>query len=107
MNKTPKGKESKQITFEKIPAAVDDILNRLAHIEQLLTHVQPETNLKPPVSIKDLCKFLNVTEPTIFRYRKKGLIPYFTIGSAIRFDLDKVLAALEKGKTCMTRDIKK
>lgn len=50
----------------------------------------------PPITTKELCTFLNVTEPTIIRWKQKGKIPFYNIGSAVRFDLKKVLAALEK-----------
>lgn len=43
---------------------------------------------------------LQISEPTIIRYRKKGTIPYLRIGNVIRYDYEKVLKSLEqKGKT--------
>ena len=49
-----------------------------------------------PITTKELCKHLGVTEPTILRWRLKKKIPFYKIGSAIRFDLEKVIKALEK-----------
>ncbi|HEY0055410.1 MAG TPA: helix-turn-helix domain-containing protein [Pedobacter sp.] len=46
---------------------------------------------------KELCAFLNLSEPTIIRWRQKGKIPYLQIGSAIRYDLNAVVSALEVG----------
>lgn len=86
------------ITFDGLPQAIATVISRLEQIEQILTTKSPESTLKPPICTKELCKFLGVTQPTISRYMKKGVIPYFTIGSAIRFDLDKVIAALENRK---------
>ncbi len=48
-----------------------------------------------PITTKELCEFLGITEPTVIRWRKKGKIPFMQIGSSIRFDLTAVLAALE------------
>ena len=48
-----------------------------------------------PVTTKQLCEFLRVTEPTIIRWRKKGKIPFMQIGSAVRFNLPAVISALE------------
>ncbi len=48
-----------------------------------------------PITQKALCAYLDVTEPTIIRWRKKGKIPFMQIGSAIRYDIDLVTAALE------------
>lgn len=39
---------------------------------------------------------LNVTRQTLINWRNKGRIPYFQIGSAIRYDLNVVLKAIEK-----------
>lgn len=78
----------------------DEIIKRLERIELLIgsndtSPTAPEVKSKP-VTTKELCEFLAITEPTVIRWRRKGKIPFFTIGSAIRFDLDKVLKALEK-----------
>ena len=51
-----------------------------------------------PLNQRELCTFLGLSEPTIIRWRKKGLIPCMKIGSAIRYDLNTVLQALETGK---------
>lgn len=52
-----------------------------------------------PITTKELCEHLGVTEPTVRRWKKKGAIPYFTIGSAVRFHLSDVIASLEKKKS--------
>ena len=46
---------------------------------------------------EDLCKKLDVTIQTLIRWRQKGKIPYLQIGSSIRYDLNKVIEALEVG----------
>jgi len=50
----------------------------------------------PPITQKELSAFLGITEQTVIRWKQKGKIPFFNIGSAIRFDLKEVLAALKK-----------
>lgn len=52
----------------------------------------------PPITTKQLCEFLGLTEPTIIRWRQKGKIPFMQIGSAIRYDKNKVIEALEVKK---------
>lgn len=49
-----------------------------------------------PVSSKELSRYLKVTEQTIATYRKKGKIPFIQIGSAVRYNLNSVVKALEK-----------
>lgn len=51
------------------------------------------------ITTKQLMTKLQLSEPSIIRYRKKGTIPYFRIGNVIRYDYEKVLKSLEqKGK---------
>lgn len=41
---------------------------------------------------------LGVTRPTLSRWRKENRIPFIQVGSVVRYDLDKVLEALENKK---------
>ena len=49
-----------------------------------------------PITQKELCAYLGVTQQTVIRWKKKKKIPFFTIGTAIRFDLQDVLKSLGK-----------
>lgn len=44
---------------------------------------------------EDLAKKLGVTIQTLIRWRQKGKIPFLQIGNSVRYDLNKVLEALE------------
>lgn len=44
----------------------------------------------------ELCRRLNLVEPTIIKWEKKGKIPSLRVGSAVRYNWHKVLQALEK-----------
>lgn len=48
---------------------------------------------------EDLMKLLKVTAPTLNKLRKSGLIPYYRIGSMIRFEKTEVMDALKNSKT--------
>ncbi|MDN3658920.1 helix-turn-helix domain-containing protein [Ferruginibacter paludis] len=56
----------------------------------------PSTNSDKPITTKELCEHLRLSKPTILRYRRKNKIPFFYIGSAIRFNLQDVKKSLEK-----------
>jgi excisionase family DNA binding protein len=60
--------------------------------------IKQEVAINKPLTQNELAKFLNVTVQTIIRWKKKGKIPFFEIGSAQRFDTAKVLKALGKDK---------
>lgn len=59
--------------------------------------LQDLTQQNEIIGTKVLMDRLQLSEPTIIRYRKKGKIPYLRIGSAIRYDWQKVLNALSVG----------
>jgi len=44
----------------------------------------------------ELCKRLAITEPTCIRWKKKGKIPCFRIGSSVRYNWQNVIDILEK-----------
>lgn len=52
---------------------------------------------------EELSKELGITVQTLMKWREKGRIPYFKIGSAIRYDLNKVLETLEVKKKGATK----
>jgi excisionase family DNA binding protein len=49
-----------------------------------------------PITTKQLCEFLSITEPTVIRWRKKGKIPFMQIGSALRYDKEAVIKAISE-----------
>lgn len=69
----------------------DAVVKALSRIE---SSKEREVNMERPITTKELCEYLGVTEPTVLRWRNKGKIPFFTIGSAVRFNLAEVLKAL-------------
>ncbi|MCS5491764.1 helix-turn-helix domain-containing protein [Algoriphagus limi] len=77
---------------------------RLANIEGLLIELKhPETSktetpTKTILDTDELGAKLGVTRPTISRWRKENRIPFIQVGSVIRYDLEKVLEALENKK---------
>lgn len=48
------------------------------------------------VSMDELCQQIGVSNYSIRRWRKEGLIPYYQIGGVVRYDLAKVKAALKR-----------
>jgi excisionase family DNA binding protein len=62
------------------------------------TSISNQRENEQPITTKQLCEFLGITEPTVIRWRKKGKIPFLQIGSSIRFNLSSVIASLEVSK---------
>ena len=79
----------------------EQINDRLLNIEGLLINLQSKETPQPgknekPITQTELCEFLSITPQTVIRWKKKGKIPFFRIGTAIRFNLDEVLKSLGK-----------
>lgn len=77
-----------------------DVLEGLIHkaiqaaLQNQLT-VKDSPEQKEIISTEELCKRLDITEPTCIRWRKKGKIPFLSIGSSIRYEWNTVVKALE------------
>jgi excisionase family DNA binding protein len=90
-----------QLTLERLPQAVSQIQAQVDTLLQaMLSTDQPTIFLAPekPVTTKELCKFLSITEPTCIRWRQRGKIPFMQIGGSIRYDKAAVLAAIANKK---------
>jgi hypothetical protein len=79
--------------FDLIIEKLDGLENKIAGTSTVLTSPAPEI-----ISRAELCKRLNITEPTCIRWEKKGVLPCFRIGSSIRYNWPKVIEALENKK---------
>lgn len=75
-------------------------------MEQIRQAVRDEmSNMQKPVDIGlsnspmtsgELAKYLKISEQTVLTWKKKKKIPCIQIGSAVRYNLQSVLKALEK-----------
>lgn len=86
------------ITFE---FPVDEMVERFREVVREEMAVMGNignnnTGNEKPVTTKELCDFLGITEPTVIRWRQKGKIPFFQIGSAVRYNLAEVMDSLKK-----------
>ncbi|KAA9041621.1 hypothetical protein FW778_06260 [Ginsengibacter hankyongi] len=88
------------IILSQIP--VQDLLAlvKQAVREEIVTNSthSNDTSIDKPVTQAELCKFLGVTEPTALSLRKKGKIPFFLVGTHVRFNIPEVMKALEDTK---------
>ena len=78
--------------FEALQAELIEIKSAIKNIAVGPIPLPPEI-----IDTKELCIRLAVSEPTVISMRKRKL-PYFRVGSSIRYDWQKVLAHLETSK---------
>ena len=71
------------------------LFEKLDGIQEQISAMAPATTPQIEIINRDeLCKRLDITEPTCIRWEKKGKIPSMRIGSAIRYDWFAVVEAL-------------
>jgi excisionase family DNA binding protein len=76
--------------FDILMEKLIEIDNRLANLPQV--ERRPQTEI---IDTKTLCERLQLSEPTIISMRRRKQIPFFKVGSAIRFNWQAVIEALE------------
>ena len=79
--------------FDIILDQLKEIDAKLAAFNQVAPTPQAEI-----IDTATLCQKLNLSEPTVIRWRKKGKIPFIIIGSSIRYNWPKVIEKLESKK---------
>lgn len=76
-----------------------DILNeRFDRLEERLFANQHQSQKQSPeiINREELCRRLDITEPTIIRWEKRGKIPSIRIGGSVRYNWTAVIEALEQ-----------
>ena len=63
---------------------------KLSSINVIPLPLQPEI-----INRDELCRRLDITEPTAIRWEKKGKIPCFRVGSNVRYNWPVVVQTLE------------
>ncbi len=78
----------------------DLIIDRINSLECKFDQAcyKPEVPDVEIIDRKELCKRLNISEPTAIRWANKGSIPSFTIGSSVRYNWPRVIETLESKK---------
>lgn len=96
----------KKLTFDALPGAIAEILDRLDRVEQLLNgKTSSKTKVKKPgkkrsadsMDINDAAKMLNVSAATVYNYVKKNSIPFEKKGRKLTFSRT-ALEALQQEK---------
>lgn len=74
----------------------EDISSQLSEIRHILNNMQAKPNdTVEIISRPELLKRLEITEPTLIRWAKKGKIPEMRFGANIRYNWPAVVASLE------------
>ena len=88
--------------FERLflsPIPLEDLKELMREVfREMLPSMKTEvvTSDDDVLDNKELSREFHISIPTIWKYRRKGIIPYFTIGNRVRFRRNEVKKALEK-----------
>lgn len=88
-----------QIQIISTQGALQELIDnsvRTAFEKLNTTSISQQVKNEQPITTKQLCEFLSITEPTVIRWRKKGKIPFMQIGSALRYDREAVIKAISE-----------
>jgi|JI6StandDraft_1071083.scaffolds.fasta_scaffold110499_2 hypothetical protein len=79
-------------TQEELQSTINDAILQAYKKLSLTNPQQDEVEI---IDGKELIKRLNISEPTLIRWRKKSKIPFLQLGTSLRYDWRKVLNSLE------------
>lgn len=63
---------------------------------------------KKLISTNEICHKLQISSTTLWRLRKKGVIPFIKVGKSVLFDYEEVLSSLKEqtnlgGMSCVNQ----
>lgn len=87
------------INLEDLKTTISSIIKE----ELKVINTPKEIGIKEYIKTCDVLKLLKITKPTLIDWRKRGIIPFYRIGSQIRFVKSEVLDCLEKINTIKYR----
>ncbi len=88
------------VTIEQLPAAANQLFNKLENIEQLLLKMIPTqaNNSEELLTIKQAANFLNLSVQTIYALNSKQKIPSMKKGKRLYFSKQELTAWIKSGK---------
>ena len=87
---------SLSFSFDSLPSILAQLQTEILDLRSKVESAQPE--IGRIVNGVQLCEVLDITAPTLIRWRKAGKIPFMSIGGAYRYDINAVVAAIANSK---------
>ena len=77
---------------------LNERFDRLETLLMQLIETKPDTgpNSDAPISQKEICEYLGITQPTLIKMRKRKEIPFKRAGARYLYNKADVSAAIEK-----------
>ncbi len=90
----------KNISFDQLPEAVNQLNQKLENIESLLLKQQSSTpvgNHEKILNVKQVAEMLGLTVPTIYSKVNKGELPYMKLSKKLYFSTLEIMEYLKRG----------
>lgn len=87
-----------QITFDQLPSAVAELLQKVSSIENILRNqtTQPETDQY--LTIQQTGELIKLSVPTIYGYVSRNAIPFSKKGKRLYFSKMEIMEWIKQGK---------
>ena len=98
-----------EITFDKLPQAVEYLTEQVERIHKIVAALQPQVAIDKHriVEIDEACQITRKAKPTIYTLAHKGLIPAYKRGKKLYFYEDELLQWIESSrKTLLDLNLK-
>jgi excisionase family DNA binding protein len=86
------------ITFDKLPEAISQLLEKVGNIENLLTGQQQDSGREELFTISQAAKFLNLAVPTLYSKVSRKEIPVNKQGKRLYFYKSELEEWIKKGR---------
>lgn len=91
--------EQNGLTFEKLPAAVEQLLREMAEMKSLIGKLVPcAPERRRPIEIDEACGIVRKAKSTMYALVRRGLIPCYKVGKRLYFYEDELLAWIASGQ---------
>ena len=93
-------------SFDELPNAVGQMIEKLNSIEQLLKSYNPLEPADQPLTVKEAAKFLNISVPTVYDYVHKREIPYSKLRKNLYFSRQELIEWIKKSRRKTQEEVK-
>jgi len=99
--------EKKAMSFDLLPQAISELIDRVARIEQILLEERvPASWDNELLNITEATAFLRLTKSTIYSKVCRGELPVFKTGRRLYFDKQELTAWIKSSRKTTNEDIR-
>jgi excisionase family DNA binding protein len=87
------------LKFENLPNAVAELIKGQSELKALfLNKANPQTEIEPPLNIKEVSKLTELSVPTLYGYVQRNEIPYYKKGNRLKFFKTEIIDWIKEGR---------